>query len=49
MTSNAKTVSEYLASLPADRRAAISAVREVILRNLPKGHEEGMQCGMIGY
>ncbi|MGE5692212.1 MAG: DUF1801 domain-containing protein, partial [Candidatus Zixiibacteriota bacterium] len=25
------------------------AVREVILRNLPKGYEEVMQYGMIGY
>lgn len=49
MTSNAKTVREYLASLPGDRRAAIAAVREVILQNLPKGYEEGMQYGMIGY
>jgi hypothetical protein len=49
MTSNAKTVKEYLASLAEDRRAAIAAVREVILKNLPKGYEEGMQYGMIGY
>jgi hypothetical protein len=49
MTSNAKTVSEYLASLSPDRRAAISAVRKVILTNLPKGYEECMQYGMIGY
>jgi len=49
MTSKAKTVKEYLASLPQDRRAAISAVREVILKHLPKGYEEGMQYGMIGY
>lgn len=49
MTSNAKTVRDYLASLPTDRHAAISAVREVILQSLPKGYEEGMQYGMIGY
>lgn len=49
MTSKAKTVKEYLASLPEDRRAAIAAVREVILNHLPKGYEEGMQYGMIGY
>jgi hypothetical protein len=49
MTSKAKTVTEYLASLPAERRAAISAVREVILKNLDKNYEEGMQYGMIGY
>jgi Domain of unknown function (DU1801) len=49
MTSTAKTVPEYLASLPADRRTAINGVREVILSNLPKGYEEMMQYGMIGY
>ncbi len=32
--SKAKTVMVYLASLPADRRKAIEAVRAVILRNL---------------
>src|SRR5689334_6000278 len=49
MKSSAGTVKEYLAKLPADRRAAIEAVREVILKNLDKGFEEGMQYGMIGY
>jgi len=38
--SNAKTVDEYLRALPPDRRAAISAVRAVILANLPEGYEE---------
>ena len=49
MQSKAKTVEEYLASLPADRRAAISAVRKVILANLDKDYEEGMAYGAIGY
>jgi len=49
MINKAKTVKEYLASLPADRRTAIEAVRGVILENLDKGYEEGMQYGMIGY
>src|SRR5580693_4171014 len=49
MQSGAKTVAEYLDSLPADRRAAISAVREVIRANLDAGYEEGIQYGMIGY
>ena len=48
-TSTATTVDDYLASLPDDRRAAISAVRDVILRNLPDGYREGMAYGMIGY
>lgn len=45
----AATVAEYLASLPEDRRAAIGAVRKVILANLDKDYEEGIQYGMIGY
>src|SRR3954466_4503735 len=45
----ASTVAEYLAALPADRRAALSAVRKVINDNLPNGYEEGMQFGMIGW
>lgn len=49
MQSGAKSVDEYLASLPEDRRAAIATVRDVILRNVDRGIEEGMQYGMIGY
>ena len=48
-TSTATTVDDYVASLPDERRAAISAVRDVILRNLPDGYQEGMAYGMIGY
>lgn len=49
MQSNAKTVQEYLKELPADRRGTIEAVRGVILAHLPKGYEECMSYGMIGY
>jgi hypothetical protein len=49
MQSNAKTVQEYLKELPVDRRQVIDAVRGVILANLPKGYEECMSYGMIGY
>lgn len=49
MHSEATTVAEYLASLPADRREAITAVREVILKNLDEDYEETMQYGMISY
>jgi hypothetical protein len=49
MQSKAKTVSEYLAELQADRRTAIQAVRKVILKNLDPDFEEGMQYGMISY
>ena len=49
MKSTAQTVDEYLKGLPEDRRKAISAVRKVILDNLPKGYQECMSYGMIGY
>lgn len=49
MKSTATTVADYLASLPADRRAGIEAVRSVILKNLDKDYEESMMWGMIGY
>lgn len=49
MQSKATTVEAYLAELPEDRRAAIAAVRKVILKNLDKNYAEAMQYGMIGY
>lgn len=49
MQSDATTVSEYLAELPADRRVAFEAVRRTILANLPAGYEEAMNWGMITY
>jgi hypothetical protein len=49
MQSKAKTVAEYIRALPEDRRKAIEAVRNTILEHLPKGYEETMQYGMIGY
>jgi hypothetical protein len=47
--SNAKTVEDYLKELPEDRRAVVSKVRDVILRNLPKGYRESLNWGMICY
>lgn len=49
MASSASTAEDYLASLPADRRAAISAVRDVVNANLPQGYEESMVYGMISW
>src|SRR5919106_932730 len=47
--SKAKTVEAYLDELPEDRRKAIATVRDVILRNLPKGYREMIGHGMIAY
>ena len=49
MQSDAKTPEEYLSELVPARREAISAVRTVILDNLPDGYDEVMQYGMISY
>jgi len=49
MNGKGTSVKEYLAALPADRRAAMEVVRDVILKNLGSGFEEGIQYGMIGY
>src|SRR3954469_17397236 len=49
MQSKAATVEQYLAELPEDRRSAIQAVRQVVLENLDRDYEEGIQYGMIGY
>jgi uncharacterized protein YdhG (YjbR/CyaY superfamily) len=49
VSSNATTVKQYLDELPEDRRKAISKVRRVIRKNLPKGIVETMNWGMITY
>ncbi len=49
MQSSATTVSDYLGSIPEDRRSAIQTIRTVILKNLDKDYREGIQYGMIGY
>ena len=47
--SSATTVQGYLDELPEDRRAVVSAVREIVRRNLPAGYQETMNWGMISY
>lgn len=49
MTSTASTPDEYIASLPEDRKAGVEALRQAILKSLPKGFAEGMSYGMMGY
>ena len=49
MLSKAKTVKEYLGSLPEDRRKAIAALRKVIRKNIDKDFKEGMQDGALAY
>lgn len=49
MTSDAKNPDEYINSLPEDRKMYMEKLRNVILKNLPKGFQEGMGYGMMGY
>ncbi len=49
MQSKASDVASYLKELSSDRRAAMEAVRAVILKNIDAGFQESMQYGMIGY
>ena len=49
MKSAAGSVKKYLAGLPEERRDSLSAVRKVILDNLPEGYREGFGFGMIVY
>jgi len=49
MQSKATSVQEYVDALPEDRKQAITMLRKVIVQNIPKGFEEVMSYGMIGY
>lgn len=49
MQSKATTVDAYIAELPEDRQKAVSKLRSVIKKNLPKGFKEGMGYGMMGW
>lgn len=49
MQSKATSPKQYLDELPEDRKEAISKLRHQILDNLPKGIEEQMNYGMLGY
>lgn len=46
MRSEAGSVEAYLASLPEDRRDALSALVDVVRANLPAGYEEAVGFGM---
>lgn len=49
MQYEAATVDDYIDQIPEERKAPIRKLRKVILNNLPKGFEEGIQYKMIGY
>ena len=49
VSSKAATVADYLSELPADRRAEIERVRDLVNEALPAGYREGIGYGMIGW
>ena len=49
MQSTAASVDDYLAELPAERRAVVATVLEVVRRSVPPGYAESMAYGMIGW
>lgn len=49
MLLKANSFEEYLEQVPEERRESFEKLRNVILKNLPKGFQESMSYGMIGY
>ena len=49
VSSAALTPTDYLESLPRDRREVIASVRDLILHNLPEGYQETINWGMLSY
>ena len=49
MQSNAQTPDAYFEALPEDRKKVMYELREAIKSSLPKGFEEAMSYGMVGY
>ncbi len=43
------TIDDYLAALPVERRQALETLRTILRKKLPKGFQEEMNYGMIGY
>jgi len=44
-----RTVPEYLAALPDDRRAVVRKLRSFVKKHVPKGYKEQMGFGAITY
>lgn len=49
MQYKAETPEEYIGQLPVDRKEPMTKLRNAILENIPKGFEETIGYGMIGY
>lgn len=49
MQSKSTTVAAYMQEVPEERQMVMEALRKTIKKNLPKGFQEQMNYGMIGY
>ncbi|MGJ8715980.1 MAG: DUF1801 domain-containing protein [Maribacter stanieri] len=49
MQYKASTPNEYIAQLPQERSVVIEKLRGIIIKNLPKGFEEQISYGMLGF
>jgi hypothetical protein len=49
MQSTANTPEEYMSTLPEERKPVMTELRKAIIQNLPKGFEEAINYGMLGY
>jgi uncharacterized protein YdhG (YjbR/CyaY superfamily) len=49
MQSKELTVDAYMNALPEDRKLPMMKLRDIILKSIPKGFNEEMSYGMIGY
>ena len=49
MQYNATSPEDYILQVPKERQNTLKRLRKTIVDNLPKGFEEGIQYGMIGY
>ena len=49
MRYEATSPEDYISQLPEERQGPIKKLRQIILDNLPKGMEEQMSYGMLGF
>ena len=49
MNLKATSVEDYLTKVPEERQAYFNKLRDTIIKNIPKGYEEQLSYGMIGY
>lgn len=49
MKYQASSPDDYVNQLPDDRKEVVSKLRTIIKKNLPKGFQETLSYGMIGY